>query len=270
MIFEELLNSTLETHYINYRDNAYISLVPYLDDLLQFHINKITNSHLKALQNKIFYGLKKSASTTNNVISIIYTCYKSIENYNGHIPHVKRLPTAKNRLIREPMTKELFDIYKNYALEHDKVLYNILIIGMNTLLRIGEIREIEPEDINFSKGYVDIPITKNKRPHRVYINEDVKKALSDLMPDMLLDYSYFQLYYKFVKAETAVAKILEDNPHITPHSMRHGGITEYLSAGVPLPVVRDMANQSSVAITNLYTHKNEKAMRQAVQMNLFA
>lgn len=64
--------------------------------------------------------------------------------------------------------------------------------------------------------------------------------------------------YKLIKK---VVKLVEANPHISPHWFRHTFVTTLLEQDTPLAIVKELAGHSDISTTNMYVERmNESAV----------
>ncbi len=145
----------------------------------------------------------------------------------------------------------------------------------NTGLRVSEATGLEARDIRHEWMTVRAETAKNKKGGVLPLNSAARQALSVLLqnPSAGID-SNARPIFRGRRGDRltarAVQKILSKigaavGFHVHPHQFRHFFLTELLSRGVPIHVVRGLARHSSIAVTNTYLHERPEQMLDAVK-----
>jgi len=138
-------------------------------------------------------------------------------------------------------------------LKHTKKDYHKLafMLGFYECMRISEIIKLNPEDVNKQLKLLHIKQAKGHKDRNIPIAPEVIKGLKHL-----------PIKCKIRALQTAFKNIIKElglNPKFHFHTLRHSGITHYLTKKKwnSLEVQR-LAGHSKIATTQIYTHIREE------------
>lgn len=164
--------------------------------------------------------------------------------------------------------KELYD-FKNY---YKEIIprprnYALIILGLNTALRISDILLLQYKDIydikkKCFKEHIEIIEKKTKKPNSILLNCEIKKALACCIPANVdnSDYVFSSKKYKEQPLSRYQAfRIIKDaasyaglSEHISCHSLRKTFGYHAWKQGIPPAVIMSIYNHSSFQITKKY------------------
>lgn len=157
--------------------------------------------------------------------------------------------------------------FKNYYREiaPDRRNYILIILGLNTALRISDILQLRHSDIyDFEKGclktHMKLTERKTGKKTSILINKEVKKVFSESCPGKRNEYLFCSNKYKeqqlsryqayrIIKKAAAYAGLPE---HISCHSLRKTFGYHAWKQGVPPAMLMNIYNHSSYQITKRY------------------
>jgi integrase len=158
----------------------------------------------------------------------------------------KRLPVFVSE-------KDLLEILKVSKHKHHKFAY---MMGFYSGLRISEILNLEPRDIDMEKGIILVRQGKGSKDGIAILPKLFRKEMFELMPlKKLLKARALQ---KAFKKDCEIAGITKTKPTIHFHSLRHGFCTHAVEKGIDITRVQVLARHSNISTTNVYTHLNPK------------
>jgi len=159
-------------------------------------------------------------------------------------------------------------LFKSYYREinFDKRNYALIILGLNTALRISDILNLRYSDIyNFEKGcwksHLEVIEKKTGKKTSIFINYEIKKILSeychpqDKHEFLFCSYKYKNQplsrhqAYRIIKKAASYAGLPE---HISCHSLRKTFGYHAWKQGVPPAMLMNIYNHSSYQITRRY------------------
>jgi integrase/recombinase XerD len=162
----------------------------------------------------------------------------------------------------------------------------ILLLLAGAGLRVGEMTQIQAEDIDFQKGYLHIQAAKSKgkKPRTVVLLPQVAEAIVKQLAGRSKGW-LFPSYRKGHISSRQVQNILDDiaesaglqevkrkdnagkdRHRIHPHLLRHSFAIWSLDSGVPVGDLQDQLGHASLATTGIYlkaspNHRREAYMR---------
>jgi len=162
----------------------------------------------------------------------------------------------------------------------------ILFLLAGAGLRVGEMTQIQAEDIDFQKGYLHIQAAKSKgnKPRTVVLLPQVVEAMQKQLAGRSKGW-LFPSYREGHISSRQVQNILDDiakkaglqevkrrdkagkdRHRIHPHLLRHSFAIWSLDGGVPVGDLQDQLGHASLATTGIYlkaspNHRREAYMR---------
>ena len=162
-------------------------------------------------------------------------------------PVKHRKPSKLPEVITEEELQELIKVTKN---PKRKLAFAL---GFYEAMRISEVVNLKPENINKGKKLILIKQAKGKKDRNIPIAPEVMKGLKHLPVGSLKakDHGVRALQIAFKK----VLKQALDRDDLSYHALRHSGCTHYLTAKrwSSLEVQR-FAGHSKISTTELYSH----------------
>ena len=154
----------------------------------------------------------------------------------------------------------------------------IISVALHTGLRRGEILRLRWADINFQKNVLIVQKSKTKagKGRNVNLNSMLRKKLLALFEQEHGEWVFpspkrFQIqgqpesHISDVKNAFRRAVSLAGIRPITFHQLRHTFCSRLADAGVPMPVIQDLAGHASITMTRRYTHPADERKQQAVE-----
>lgn len=283
MTFADYFKMWMETHKKNdVRQSTYKSYI-YIHKIIKEEFNGLTLGDLSytSLQNRLDkLGGKIQQSTLVEIVSRIkaslsdakYDQYITKDIYSRLKPHglkVEKTPNVLSATNFEILQRYLYTIYQKES------SYAIILIGLETGLRIGEILALTGKDfseyfdtIKIDKSYSHIAgkVTPPKSKHSY---RTIK--VTDQLIQVLKFYKKEPNQRMFVVTGATVAahlrKLLKelDIPKVTVHGLRHSHASYLLYKGVSINYVSARLGHADVSITQkVYAHmlKEEKNREQ--------
>lgn len=173
----------------------------------------------------------------------------------------------KNYLVRVMNTASEWRNKENLMIRNRAIVYLMLHGG----LRIGEVVNLEVDDLDLIKQIIYIQDGKGGKFRRVEMNRDLLTALKqwlDIRPSDKgqrvfisqkgpITAQGIQSMFKELKKKTKV----ED---LTPHALRHTFCHDLAAKGVSLSLIADLAGHTDLNTTRIYIRSSEEERRDAV------
>lgn len=157
-------------------------------------------------------------------------------------------------------------LYKGAVADQDTRTWLFVAIGLNTAMRHSEILRIRRDDIDLAERR--IYIERAKAGQRVQpITASLAQALERidnrhssewLFPATKRDTKTPYRRDMGRQFERAVIRAGLDPRKVTPHVMRHTGITRLVQAGVDIPTIQKISGHKTIAMVMRYVHLSDE------------
>lgn len=255
------LTSTVNQLYFN-NTSSYKTIASIEKELLaivggSIDIKKINNKIINKYITKLRENGNKSTTINNKLMYLSKVLSYAVKNQL--IDYKPYIPTFKIKATKDViLTKDDIEIMTAYAIQNQLTeLYQVIIIGYNTGIRISNILNIKPEDVD--NGYIRIYENKTNNPYSIPMNKQVLEVIKNFKPFTL---NYRQIEYQF---KTMIRKLNMD-ARITIHTLRHSTCSKLVKEGVPLPVVQALMNHKNIQTTMRYNHLKNEQLENAVSV----
>lgn len=214
-------------------------------------------------------GEKISDHTRNHYLAMIRALYERLKHkrmYKGENPasfvDKIQVPVARVRFIRPAEEKILTPAV---ATEPDVFVYYRL--GLETGMRMGEMRAIRVKDVDMTLRHIFVPTPKNNRSRYVPFEGPLEGFLANLIAnkepeDYLLPHwghAFILAHFKAICERVGIK-------NLKPHDWRHTFAYNCLSQGEPLYKVSKLMGHSSSAVTEKhYGHLAAKDLRDTME-----
>ncbi|MFX0209250.1 MAG: tyrosine-type recombinase/integrase [Candidatus Hodarchaeota archaeon] len=146
----------------------------------------------------------------------------------------------------------------------------ILVVALNTGMRLGEILSLQWNQIDFRTRRIRVERTKSGRIRYIDINNQLLEELLNLKRrNGQCMYLFFN--QRTGKPLTTVKKAFKsacaiaDIKGLRFHDLRHTFATRLVERGVDLITVKELLGHHSIVITQRYTHSNSEQKKKAVE-----
>jgi excisionase family DNA binding protein len=234
----------------------------YLDEITSLHIEKYKAKRLNQ-------GVQRS--TINRCLAILRKMLNLAADWGypknrliGRIQFYSEKDNLKERILTEEEEDRLLEA----SSEH---LRPILIVALNTGMRLGEILNLEWKHVNLDSRRVRVERTKSRRIRVININEILLEELLKLKErNSESPYLFPNLNtgkpLKSVKRAFKSACNSASIENLRFHDLRHTFATRLVERGVDLITIKELLGHSSVTITERYTHSFKEQKRHAVAL----
>jgi len=136
-------------------------------------------------------------------------------------------------------------------------LKTAFLLGFYECMRVSEVINLKPEDINTETGFIHIKQAKGKKDRQIPLMPEIKHYLRYLPIEISR-----QGLHKAIKVKAK--KIL--NRDIYFHTLRHSGATMYLNdRGIDIRFIKEFLGHSRLSTTQIYTHVNPTQLKSAFE-----
>ena len=234
----------------------YFGVMP-LDQLTPAHLAKYRDARLKTVQPIAVqrdFTVLRSAITTAMI--------------EWDIP-LKQNPVSRIRFrkVDKPRVRVMSDDEEIRLLEHaSPMLGRMIVVAVESAMRLGEICNIRKRDINFQNQTLHIPQTKTDKPRTIPLSKrglnaliEQLRALGNVIP--LSDTPLFM--YQYCKPTSYRAKTFREfqrarnSAGITDlrfHDLRHTATTRLFERGLGIMEVASITGHEDLRMLKRYTH----------------
>ncbi len=176
-----------------------------------------------------------------------------------------RRPERLPRYLSEEEMRRLFEAVKSSP--RDSAIVHVLgFVG----LRVGELCHLLLEDIEFERNILHVRSGKGDKDREVILEDRTRAAIDRYLTDRTLSGEASSRLFPIgpVTVERIVrrgAQAAGIPRRVTPHMLRHTLATALLSRGCDIRYIQKLLGHASVAPTQIYTHVDTQALRDAYQ-----
>ena len=277
-------------HYISVVDQKRLTTIAsYRNDLVQYqqylhaqHIDVIEDVNFGVLQD--FLGeLKKSKQTAsiNHMISALRTFHQYLAfTYPQLIDptiylHNSRVGSKLPKYFNQTDITGLLDDFGN----SDEELFDHAILELlyGCGLRVSECCDLTLNQMHLEQKFLRV-IGKGDKERLVPMNQRSVDAIRTYLDLVRIQWQVKRLPYVFVNAHgkqvtrqyihTMIKQRLRNlglDESLSAHSFRHSFATHLLDGGADLRVVQEMLGHADIATTQIYTHVQNKRLKQSYE-----
>ena len=149
----------------------------------------------------------------------------------------------------------------------DSAIIHVLAFGG---LRVGELCHLKVEDLEFERNILHVRSGKGDKDREVVLEERSRAAIDRYVTERQLTGTVSDRLFPVgsVTVERVVRRAAADAGiprRVTPHMLRHTLATTLLSHGCDIRYIQKLLGHASVATTQIYTHVDTQALRDAYQ-----
>ncbi|WP_417592516.1 tyrosine-type recombinase/integrase [Parasphingorhabdus sp.] len=165
-------------------------------------------------------------------------------------------------------------LYNGAVADQDGSTWLFVIIGLNSAMRHSEILRIKWDDIDFDQRRIHLEEAKAGQRTQP-ISESLTKILLQerdqredkkgwLFPTQSAGAKHPYRRTMHRQFERAAIRAGLDPAKVTPHVMRHTGITRLVKAGIDLPTIQKISGHKTLAMVLRYAHMDDKHIDKAM------
>jgi len=188
-------------------------------------------------------------------------------------PAIKKGEEPKKKIV-VLNNKTAGDLYRGAIADQDPLTWLFVFIGLNSAMRHSEILRIRWDDIDFEQRRIHLekakagqrtqPISKSlttilHREHKQREDQD-----GWIFPSQNLNSTFPHRRSMHRQFQRAVIRAGLDTSQVTPHVMRHTGITQLVKAGVDLPTIQKISGHKTMSMVLRYVHLSDQHIDEAM------
>tara|TARA_R110002012_G_scaffold312248_1_gene522466 strand:- start:75 stop:1286 length:1212 start_codon:yes stop_codon:yes gene_type:complete len=219
--------------------------------------NTWKHSHLDLFMSQIMAKEHYSISSQRQCVSAFkyLATYCNIESFDAEDFKRPKRDKKMPHIISKEAVVRLIQVTKN--LKHRTIISLLYSSG----LRIGELLQLKPSDLDFERHQIFIKNGKGRKDRVVGMAEVIKPMLLNYLATYQPNYYLIEGRDGGVYSASSVRKFLKDSsklakifPEISPHVLRHSYATHMLENGVDLRYIQTLLGHSKPETTMIYTH----------------
>jgi len=216
------------------------------------------------------YRLKRRAdgmkpATVNRERSCLVTClqkaieWERLEKNPALMVKKFREANAKERILTVDEMKRLLDAAS-------PELRPVLVIGLNSAMRRGEILGLRWKDVDFVKGFILIGDSKSGKSRRIPMNALVFETLHEMnrKREFVFENPDTRTAVKDVKTAFKGACRRAEIKGVRFHDLRHTAASRMIELGADIVSVKEILGHASIQMTMRYCHPTDESKRRAL------
>jgi integrase/recombinase XerD len=161
--------------------------------------------------------------------------------------------------------RRLFDAVRGSS--RDNAIVHVLAFAG---LRVSELCHLQIEDIEFERNILHVRSGKGDKDREVVLEDRSRAAIDRYLTERTLSGEGSSRLFPVgpVTVERIVRRAAQSAGiprRVTPHMLRHTLATALLSRGCDIRYIQKLLGHASVATTQIYTHVDTQALRDAYQ-----
>ena len=199
----------------------------------------------------------------DNIKRIFSLAYENKKIRNNPCLNLKKLKieNPNKRFLTKEEEKKLLEV-------SNPTLRAMIILALNTGMRVGEILNLKWEHVFMKQKYLVALNPKNGKPRKLLVNKKLEIILQNTpkIGEYVFTNPTTKTKYTDIKKSFSRAVKRAKIPHITFHELRHTVASRLNEQGVDILTIKEILDHSNVATTQLYTHTPRKNVLDAINI----
>jgi len=228
-------------------------------------LEDVTEKDLEAFREYLVLQRHYSKNSIYTTIRGLACLFRSFGLSTAETLEPPRRPERLPRYLSEEEVHRLLDAVKESP--RDSAIVHVLAFGG---LRVGELCHLLSEDVEFERNILHVRSGKGDKDREVVLEDRTRAAIDRFVTERTLAGAHGPQLFGVgpVTVERVVrrAALAAGIPRkVTPHVLRHTLATSLLSRGCDIRYIQKLLGHASVATTQIYTHVDTQALRDAYQ-----
>jgi len=226
-------------------------------------LENVTRRDLDAFREHLVLQRHYSKNSLYTTVRGLTCLFRSFELNAAEGLEAPKRPERLPHYLTEEEMHRLLDSVRDSP--RDSAIVHVLAFGG---LRVGEVCHLKLEDIEFERNILHVRSGKGDKDREVVIEERTRAAIDRYLTERALAGEGTDRLFPVgsVTVERLIRKAAvraEIARRVTPHMLRHTLATTLLSRGCDIRYIQKLLGHSSVATTQIYTHVDTQALRDA-------
>lgn len=254
-----------------------------------YKVSKLTVASLKNTKNYLNHIYKKFGSMKIKEIKT-----SQLQNFLNSMPATRTRELVKNTLKQvfdkatvtkiiknnpfvgieiSKYTKKTKDVLNDEQIKQTLVHFKnkktegFIKLLMLTGMRRGEAIKLQPQDINFQEGFLQIKGTKTKTSFRKFpLSEELEEFLKELTKNIKANNNVFNFHIDLPGKHFTELIKQKKWQNISLHSLRHTFTTNCIKKGLPIKATQNLLGHSQIKMTaDVYAHMDNEYSKNAIK-----
>jgi integrase/recombinase XerD len=228
-------------------------------------LDAVTSTDLEAFREYLVLQRRYSKNSLYTTIRGLACLFRTFGLTTADSLEPPRRPERLPRYLNEEEMHRLLEATKGSA--RDSAIVHVLGFGG---LRVSELCHLLVEDIEFERNVLHVRSGKGDKDREVVLEDRTRAAIDRYLTERRLAGDPGGRLFPVgpVTVERIVRRGARDAGlarRVTPHMLRHTLATTLLSRGCDIRYIQRLLGHASVATTQIYTHVDTQALRDAYQ-----
>ena len=228
-------------------------------------LDEVTTRDLEAYREYLVLQRHYSKNSLYTTIRGLTCLFRSYGLATAEELEAPRRPERLPRYLNEEEVHRLLERVKESA--RDSAIVHVLAFGG---LRVGELCRLDLEDVEFERNILHVRSGKGDKDREVVLEDRTRAAIDRYLTERKLAGTGSTRLFPVgpVTVERIVRRTATEagiGRRVTPHMLRHTLATALLSRGCDIRYIQKLLGHASVATTQIYTHVDTAALRDAYQ-----
>ena len=245
------------------QETARIDLLQRMD-ISKFTLTTLRSSNIASWRDALVKD-GKAPTTIRNLATIISQVYETakfewgmegLHNPVKGVPMPKHRPGRDRRLVKhaDPEEDEEAKLLKACEASNSHWLRPIVIIALETGMRLGEILSMKRPNINYDTAVVHLPDTKNGTTRDVPLSSRALKALQEMPTSTDEEKRVFPLTTHSLEHHFKKARKAAEIENLRFHDLRHEATSRLFERGLDIMEVGHITGHKTLDMLRRYTH----------------
>ncbi len=228
-------------------------------------LEEVTRRDLEAFREYLVLQRHYSKNSLYTTIRGLTCLFRSYGLTTAEELEAPRRPERLPRYLNEEEVHRLLETVKESP--RDSAIVHVLAFGG---LRVGELCRLALEDVEFERNILHVRSGKGDKDREVVLEDRTRAAIDRYLAERTAagagSARLFPVGPVTVERVVRRAALSASIPRkVTPHMLRHTLATALLSRGCDIRYIQKLLGHASVATTQIYTHVDTQALREAYQ-----
>lgn len=222
------------------------------------NLKRISSEEINAYLLYLIDEKNISSCQQNQRINAIKFYYEKVLGNERHCYKVSR--AKREKALPDVLSKEEVKSFLSVA-KGDLRFYCMYSLLYSAGLRISELLNLKPDDINISRSLIHVRQGKGKKDRYTLLSKPLINKLEEYRRVYQPEIWLFEREVRVQFSESIVSKKLKEIAHeagitkrVYPHLFRHSFATHLIEQGTDLKIIKELLGHNNIKTTEMYVH----------------